>query len=123
MSPWFQIALAVLPVILPPLISFSALMYQRQLQRLPDNQRTRVEQIVRIVVPAIEQTANNIMTSPAKKQAAMDLATSMLNSLNIHVQPDTLSAMIEATVYAMNQSKNASTVVTQPSPLANGSPS
>lgn len=123
MSPWFQIALAVLPVILPPLISLSALMYQRQLQRLPDNQRTRVEQIVRIVVPAIEQTANNIMTSPAKKQAAMDLATSMLNSLNIHVQPDTLSAMIEATVYAMNQSQNASTVVAQPSPLANGSPS
>lgn len=123
MSPWFQIALAVLPVILPPLISFSALMYQRQLQHLPENQRERAEQVVRIVVPAIEQTANNIMTSPAKKQAAMELASNMLNSLNVHVSPDTLSAMIEATVYAMNQSKNASTVVTQPSPLSNGSPS
>ena len=77
-----------------------------------------MEQIVNTVVPAIEQTATDTMSSPQKKQAAMDLASDMLGHLNVRVSSDLLSGMIEATVFALNQSKNASTVVTQASPLA-----
>ena len=118
MPTWFQIALLLLPIVLPPLTALAALLYQRLLQRLPAQRRAIVEQIVNTVVPAIEQTATDTMSSPQKKQAAMDLASEMLGHLNVRVSPDMLSGMIEATVFALNQSKNASTVVTQASPLA-----
>ena len=118
MPVWFQIALVLLPIVLPPLTALAALLYQRLLQRLPAQKRALVEQIANTVVPAIEQTATNTMSSPEKKKAAMDLASSMLNHLNVQVAPNMLSGMIEATVFALNQSKNASTVVMQASPLA-----
>ncbi len=118
MPTWFQIAIMLLPIVLPPLTALAALVYQRLLQGLPAQKRAIVEQIVNTVVPAIEQTADDTMSSPQKKAAAMDLASSMLTHLNVQVSPDILSGMIEATVFALNQSKNASTVVTQASPLA-----
>jgi len=118
MPTWFQIALVLLPIVLPPLTALAALLYQRFLQRLPAQKRAIVEQIVGTVVPAIEQTATETMSSPEKKKAAMDLASSMLGHLNVSVSPDMLSGMIEAAVFALNQSKNASTVITQASPLS-----
>jgi hypothetical protein len=118
MPVWFQIALVLLPIVLPPLTALAALLYQRLLQHLPAQKRAIVEQIANTVVPAIEQTATNTMSSPDKKKAAMDLASSMLDHLNVNVSPDMLSGMIEATVFALNQSKDASKVVVQPSPLA-----
>lgn len=118
MPTWFQIAIVLLPIVLPPLTAMASLMYQRMLQRLPAQKRAIVEQIVNTVVPAIEQTADATMKNEAKKKAAMDLANSMLGHLNVNVAPDMLSGMIEATVFALNQSKNASVVVAQASPLA-----
>ena len=118
MPTWFQIAIVLLPIVLPPLTALAALVYQRMLQGLPAQKRAIVEQIVSTVVPAIEQTADDTMSNPEKKKAAVDLASSMLTHLNLNVAPDMLSGMIEATVFALNQSKNASTVVTQASPLA-----
>jgi Bacteriophage holin of superfamily 6 (Holin_LLH) len=118
MPTWFQITLVLLPIVLPPLTALAALLYQRLLQRLPAQKRAIVEQIVGTVVPAIEQTATDTMSSPEKKKAAMDLASSMLGHLNVSVSPDMLSGMIEAAVFALNQSKNASTVITQASPLS-----
>jgi hypothetical protein len=118
MPTWFQIAIVLLPIVLPPLTALAALVYQRMLQGLPAQKRAIVEQIVGTVVPAIEQTADDTMSNPEKKKAAMDLASSMLGHLNLNVSPDMLSGMIEATVFALNQSKNAPVVVTQASPLA-----
>ena len=118
MPAWFQIAIVLLPIVLPPLTALAALVYQRMLQSLPAQKRAIVEQIVNTVVPAVEQTAASTASSPEKKKAAMDLASNMLSHLNISVSSDMLSGMIEATVFALNQSKNASTVVTQASPLA-----
>jgi hypothetical protein len=118
MPVWFQIAIVLLPIVLPPLTALVALVYQRLLQGLPAQKRAIVEQIVGTVVPAIEQTADNTMSNPEKKKAAMDLASSMLGHLNLNVSSDMLSGMIEATVFALNQSKNAQVVVTQASPLA-----
>jgi Bacteriophage holin of superfamily 6 (Holin_LLH) len=118
MPTWFQIAIVILPIILPPLTALAALVYQRMLQRLPAQKRAIVEQIVNTVVPAIEQTADVTMKNEDKKRAAMDLACSMLSHLNVNVAPEMLSGMIEATVFALNQSKNANVVVAQASPLA-----
>jgi hypothetical protein len=118
MPTWFQITILVLPIILPPLTALSALAYQRLLQHLPAQKREIVEQIVRTVVPAIEQTATDAMDSPTKKAAAMNLAGKMLDNLNVDISPDMLSGMIEATVFALNQGKGASKVIVQPSPLA-----
>jgi len=118
MPTWFQIAIVILPIVLPPLTAVAALVYQRMLQGLPAQKRAIVEQIVNTVVPAVEQTADATMSSPEKKKSAMDLASSMLGHLNVSVQPEMLSGMIEATVFALNQSKNAQVVVAQASPLA-----
>ena len=118
MPTWFQIAIVLLPIILPPLTALASLMYQRMLQRLPVQKRAIVEQIVNTVVPAIEQTADATMKNEDKKRAAMDLASNMLGHLNVSVAPEMLSGMIEAAVFALNQSKNANVVVTQSSPLA-----
>ena len=119
MPAWFQIAIVLLPIVFPPLTALSALVYQRFLQGLPAQRREIVENIVRTVVPAVEQTATKEMDNPAKKAAAMDLASKMLDHLNVHITPEVLSGMIEATVFALNQSKDANKVVVQPSPLAN----
>ena len=35
MPTWFQVALLLLPIVLPPLTALAALLYQRLLQRLP----------------------------------------------------------------------------------------
>ena len=118
MPVWFQIAIVILPVVLPSLTAMAALLYQRMLQGLPAQKRSIVEQIVNTVVPAVEQTADSAMSSPEKKKAAMDLASGMLGHLNVNVSPEMLSGMIEATVFALNQSKNAQVVVAQASPLA-----
>ncbi|MBA2396070.1 MAG: hypothetical protein H0V70_25370 [Ktedonobacteraceae bacterium] len=118
MPTWFQIAIVLLPIVLPPLTALASLMYQRMLQRLPAQKRAIVEQIVNTVVPAIEQTADATMKNEDKKRAAMDLASSMLGHLNVSVAPEMLSGMIEAAVFALNQSKNANVVVAQASPLA-----
>lgn len=115
---WFQLAIVILPIILPPLISLSAVLYQRLLQHLPQQKRALIEQVVRTAVPAVEQTADSFVSSKAKKQAAIDMATNMLNNLHIQVSEDTLSTLIEATVYAMNQTKSAPAIISQPSPLA-----
>jgi hypothetical protein len=117
-SQWFQLAIVILPIILPPLISLSAVLYQHLMQRLPQQKRDLVEQVVRTVVPAVEQTSKDVLSNKEKKQTALDMATRMLSNLHVQVSEDTLSTVIEAAVYAMNQTKSAPAIITQSSPLA-----
>jgi LL-H family phage holin len=105
MSLAFQILLAALPILLPPLISLSVAMYQHLLQRLPQQVRQIVEEVAQIVVLAVEQTSATLVDSPAKKQAAMKMATEILQSMHVTVSQEMLSAMIEAAVFTLNQSK------------------
>jgi len=106
MSLAFQILLAVLPILLPPLISLSVALYQHLLARLPLQVHQIVEEVVHIVVLAVEQTSATFSDSPAKKQAAMKMATEILQSLHVPVSQEMLSVMIEAAVFALNQSKD-----------------
>ena len=101
----FQILLVILPILLPPLISLSVILYQHLLSRLPLQVHQLVEEVVHIVILAVEQTSTTFSDSPAKKQAAMKMATELLLSLHVPVSQEMLSAMIEATVFALNQSK------------------
>ena len=105
MSVTLQILLVVLPILLPPLISLSVAMYQRLIQRLPQQVRQLVEEVVHIVVLAVEQTTTTLLDSPAKKQAAMKMATEILQSMHVTVSQEMLSAMIEAAVFTLNQNK------------------
>ena len=106
MSLAFQILLVVLPILLPPLISLSIALYQHLLSRLPLKAHSIVEEVVHLVVLAVEQTAATFSDSSAKKQAAMKMATEILQSLHIPVSQEMLSVMIEATVFTLNQKKS-----------------
>jgi Bacteriophage holin of superfamily 6 (Holin_LLH) len=112
-----QLIILIIPLVLPPLVALSAVLYQHLLQRVPEKKRELIEKVIGTVVTAIEQTAPAIVGNQEKKQAAMNMASEMLAHLNIKASPATLSAMIESSVYALNQSKDISTNVAQPAPL------
>lgn len=102
MSPATQIALVLLPIVVPLFISLSAILYQHLLQRLPGRQRAEVDQVVHTVVSAIEQ-ASTTLEGPAKKAAALEMANKMLAYLHISVPQEILSCLIEAAVYTLHQ--------------------
>jgi hypothetical protein len=102
MSPAVQIALVLLPFMLPLFISLSALLYQHLLQKLPEKQRAEVDQVVHTVVSAVEQ-ASTALEGPAKKAAAMEMTNKMLAYLHISVPQEILSCLIEAAVYSLHQ--------------------
>jgi hypothetical protein len=112
-----QLIILMIPIILPPLVALSAVLYQHLLQKVPEKKRELIEKVIGTVVTAIEQTAPAMVGNQEKKQAAMNMASEMLAHLNIKASPATLSTMIEAAVYTLNQSKGAQTNVVQPSPL------
>ena len=111
-----QLILLLVPILLPPIISLSVVLYQHLMQGLPQRKQALVQQVVNAVVPAVEQGTANALHGSDKKQAAMQMATAMLKSLHINVSQDMVSCMIEAAVYTLNQSKNA----TIASPTPNG---
>ena len=113
-----QLIILIIPLVLPPLVALSAVMYRHLLQSVPEKKRELIEKVISTVVSAIEQTAPATVKNQEKKQVAMNMASEMLANLHIKTSPDTLSTMIEAAVYALNQSKGAQTNVIQPSPLA-----
>lgn len=101
-----QLILLLVPILLPPIISLSMVLYQHLIQGLPQRKQALVQQIVNAVVPAVEQGTAKALDGPGKKQAAMQMATVMLKSLHINVPQDMISCMIEAAVYTLNQGKN-----------------
>ncbi|EFH86838.1 phage holin, LLH family [Ktedonobacter racemifer] len=105
----YQLLIVLLPIVLPPLISVSSVLYKKLIQNLPEQRRSMVEQVVNSVVSAIEQTANDVTTSADKKQAAVTLVQQVLKELGIPASPTTISVMIEAAVYALNQMSTTST--------------
>jgi Bacteriophage holin of superfamily 6 (Holin_LLH) len=106
MSPSMQMALVLLPIVLPLLISLSAVLYQHLLQSLPEKRRVEIDQVVHKVVLAVEQ-ASTALEGPAKKEAAMEMATSILAYLHISVPQEILSCLIEAAVYSLQQNNMA----------------
>ena len=105
----YQLLIVLLPIVLPPLISVSSVLYKKLVQNLPEQRRSIVEQVVNSVVAAIEQTANDVTSSSDKKQAAVTLVQQVLKELGIPASPTTISVMIEAAVYAIKQAQTTST--------------
>jgi LL-H family phage holin len=87
-------------------------------QKLPQQKRDLIEQIAGTVVPAIEQKFDNTVKNPEKKQEAVTMVKQILASLHINATDEIIDAVIEAAVFAMNQTKQAPVVVEQRSPLA-----
>lgn len=108
-----QLIPTILTIVLPPLISLSGVLYKKLIQNLPDQRRALAEQIVHMVVTAIEQAAANAAPGADKKQAAIILAQRTLRDLGLTVSPDTVAIMVEATVYAMKQAQAYPNNITQ----------
>src|SRR5436309_2241787 len=110
---WIQLAAIILSIILPPLISLCVVWYKKMVQQLPQQKRDLTQQIVGTVVHAVEQQLDDTAKKPEKKQEAMLLIRKILASLHIDVPDELIDTMIEAAVYAMNQTKNVPVVVEQ----------
>lgn len=105
-----QLALILIPLVLPPLVALSAALYHHLLTYVPAQKRALVEQAAHTAVTAVEQVAVVGMTGPDKKQAALHMASELLTHLHLSVPQEVLSAVIEATVYGLRQSKSAPVV-------------
>jgi LL-H family phage holin len=121
-SEWLQLAAIVLPIILPPLISLCVVWYKNMVQKLPQQKRDIVDQVVRTVVYAVEQKLDDTASNPQKKQEAVTLVKQILASLHISATDEMIDAVIEAAVFTMNQEKQASVVVEQRSPVVSAQP-
>ena len=117
-----QLILLIVPILLPAIISLSAVLYQRLVQGLPAKQQALVQQVVNTVVRAVEQEARNTLDGPGKKQAAMQMATNMLKSLHLNISQDVISSVIEAAVYALNQEQNKVPPISTTTPASTPTP-
>jgi LL-H family phage holin len=115
-----QLTLLIVLLLLPVIISLSAVWYQHLVQRLPPKQQASVQQVVNTVVRSVEQEAKTL-DGPGKKKAAMQLVTNMLKSMHINIPQDVIAGVIEATVYDLkqeqNQARTLSTIPTPPDPV------
>lgn len=88
----------------PFLFALAAVMFKWLIATLPKDRQAEVNQVVQMVVQGVEQCANG-KSGPEKKQMAVTRISTVLNSLHISVPPMLVDAMIEATVYGINQSQ------------------
>jgi hypothetical protein len=115
---WLQIVFALMPILLPIVAGLVATQYKKAVSTLPENQRAILDQVVRTVVPAVEQLSSAQLSGPGKKQMALEEAAKILQHIGVKsVNPAVLSSFIESAVYAINLGKSATTVVTQASPM------
>ncbi|HVB24916.1 MAG TPA: phage holin, LLH family [Ktedonobacteraceae bacterium] len=96
--------ITALTPVYPFLFALAAVMFKWLIATLPKDRQAEVNQVVQMVVQGVEQCANG-KSGPEKKQMAVTRISTVLNSLHISVPPMLVDAMIEATVYGINQSQ------------------
>lgn len=88
----------------PFLFALAAVLFKWLVTQLPKNRQTEITQVVHMVVQGVEQLGAG-KAGPEKKQMAVGMVNTILNSLHIPVSPALVDAMIEAAVYGINQSQ------------------
>ena len=88
----------------PFLFALAAALFKWLMTKLPKDRQTEVNQVIQTVVHGIEQSGAG-KSGPEKKQMAVVMVSNILNGLHITVSPTLIDAMIEATVYGINQSQ------------------
>jgi hypothetical protein len=95
----------------PFLFALAAALFKWLITKLPKDRQAEVNQVVQTVVQGVEQFGAGL-PGPQKKQKAVDMIDTILNSMNITVSPALTNAMIEAAVYTINQSQSPTPTVT-----------
>lgn len=90
----------------PFLFALAAALFKWLITKLPKDRQAEMNQVVQTVVQGVEQQFGAGSSGPEKKQMAVNMINTILASLNITVEPALTNAMIEAAVYALNQSQS-----------------
>lgn len=112
-----QIALALIPYVVPSVIGLLVYTYHQVWQRIPEKQRNALEQLATPAVQMVEQQYKN--ASPEqKKEAALHQISLAFTAFNLP-EPDSsvINAFIESAVFEMNRLKSNTT---QPLPTLQG---
>ena len=99
--------ITALAPIYPFLFALAAALFQWLITKLPKNRQTEVNQVVQTVVQGVEQCGAG-KTGAEKKQMAVSMINTILNSLHVAVSPTLVDALIEAAVYGLNQNQGIS---------------
>lgn len=91
----------------PFLFALAVALFKWLMTKLPKDRQAEINQVIQTVVQGVEQSGAG-KSGPEKKQMAVAMVSTILNSLHITVSPTLIDAMIEATVYTINQSQPVS---------------
>jgi LL-H family phage holin len=89
----------------PFLFALAAVLFRWLVAKLPHNQQVVLNQIVQTAVSAVEQMGAG-KTGLEKKQMAIKMIRDILQGLHITVSPALVDALVESTVYGINQSQS-----------------
>lgn len=100
-----QELISLVTLLFPIVCSLAASLYKRLLESLPSNKRTLVQDAVDSSVRAVEQMYNGMSeASPADKKAkAVEIVSSALKDLHINIPSAVVDALIEESVFYLNQ--------------------
>lgn len=117
-----QLILDLLPIVVPVLVAMLAYVVRAAIERLPSNRRDFVAKVVQTAVTAAEQANGDISNGPTKKQEVLRDVMLTLSHFHMAVPESFVSQLIEETVHAINQSKNAAVIVNEQAPLSSQPP-
>lgn len=93
---------AAILVLMPYLVVGALSLFRVLVAKLPANRQAQAQQVAGVVVSAVEQMwRSQSGTSEEKKAQAVKMAQSMLSDLGVKVSEDTLNALIESAVHAL----------------------
>jgi hypothetical protein len=88
----------------PFLFALALLLFRWLVAKLPYNQQVVLNQIVQLVVNAVEQVGAG-KAGPEKKLMAIKMIGDILRGFHITASPALIDALIESAVYGINQSR------------------
>lgn len=93
---------AAIVALMPFLVTGAIALFRLFMSKLPANRQAQAEQVAGVVVLAAEQMFAKLPgTSEEKKAEAVKMAQAMLSDLGVKVSADTLNALIESAVHAL----------------------
>lgn len=98
-----QIALALIPYVVPSIIALLVYIYHQVFHRIPQKQRDALDQLATPIVQMVEQVYKNA-TPEEKKAAALHTIDLAFKAFGIP-EPDSaiINAFIESAVYELNR--------------------
>jgi hypothetical protein len=105
----------------PFLFALAAVLFHQMVAKLPHNQQAILKQVVQTAVNAVEQIGAG-KTGEEKKQMAIKMIADILHSLHSTASPALIDALVESTVYGINQSRSTKFPIAPAGPLSPNTP-